>query len=70
MNILCSAVLSPRADSIEIRAGLKEADNIGTPEAMNDASHPDPWRSAEDVTCCGVYDSEATLSGGFASLWQ
>ena len=37
MNILCSAASSPRADSIKIRAGLKEADKIGTPEAVSDA---------------------------------
>lgn len=30
-----------RADSIKIRAGLEEADKIGTPEAVNDASRPD-----------------------------
>ena len=55
MNILCSAVLSPRADSIKIRAGLKGTDKIGTPEAANGAEHPDPWRSVEDITCCCMY---------------
>lgn len=62
MNILCSAVLSLRADSIKIRAGLKGADKIWTPEAVNDALHPDPWRSVEDITCCSMYKSKATLS--------
>lgn len=62
MNILCSAVLSLGADSINIRAGLKEADKIGTPEAVNDALHPDPWRSVEDIMCRSMYQSKATLS--------
>lgn len=64
MNILCSAALSPRAGGIKISAGLKEADKIGTPEAVNDALNPDLWRSAEDVTCCSMYKSKATLSRG------
>lgn len=34
-----------RAGSIKIRAGLKKADEIGTPEAVNNASHQDLWRT-------------------------
>ena len=47
MNILCSSVSSQRADSIKIRASLREADRIGTPEAVSDALQPNTWRSVK-----------------------
>ncbi|KAI4804526.1 hypothetical protein KUCAC02_026152 [Chaenocephalus aceratus] len=37
-----------RADSIKIRASLREADSIGTPEAVSDALQPNPWSRLDE----------------------
>lgn len=49
-------------DGIEITAGLREADKIGSPEAVNNTSHPDLWRSVEDIRFCSMGRRKATLS--------
>lgn len=59
MNVLCSAVSSQRADSVEIRGGLKEADKIRTPKAV---SSPKGDGGGETSRVAGVHKSEAALS--------